>query len=136
VIRELGVEDRVAFPGELHPAEVDRWYARAQLVAFPVLREEPFGLVGVEALAHGKPIVAFAGGAVEEWLWPGETGLQVTEKTPAALGTALSTLLRDPDRCAAMGRAARVRYAAFTRDAYLDRLLTHFHQVRAQFSGS
>lgn len=133
VVRELGIEDRVMLPGELHPDEVDRWYARAQLVAFPVLREEPFGLVGVEALAHGKPIVAFAGGAVEEWLWPGETGLSVSEKTPAALGGALATLLRDPDRCLAMGRAARLRYAAFTRDAYLDRLLAHFHQVRAEF---
>ncbi len=133
VIRELGIEDRVVLPGELHPDEVDRWYARAQLVAFPVLREEPFGLVGVEALAHGKPIVAFAGGAVEEWLWPGETGVSVTEKTPEALGKALGMLLRDPDRCLAMGQAARTRYTTFTRDAYLDRLLAHFTLVRNQF---
>ena len=51
----------------------------------------------------------------------------------SALGKALGSLLRDPDRCVAMGQAARKRFAAFTRDAYLDRLLAHFTQVRNQF---
>jgi len=69
----LGVADQVEFLGEVVPADLAVWYRRAQIVLFPVLREEPFGLVGVEALAHGRPIVAFAGGGVEEWLWPGET---------------------------------------------------------------
>lgn len=136
LVRELGVEDRVLLPGELHPDAVDQWYARAQIVAFPVLREEPFGLVGVEALAHGKPIVAFAGGAVDEWLWPGETGLKVEEKSPAALGRALRELLMDPRRCEAMGQAAQIRYKQFTRDAYLDRLLRHFEQIRERFSAT
>lgn len=131
--QRLGVADRLLLPGELHPDEVARWYARSQIVAFPVLRAEPFGLVGVEALAHGKPIVAFAGGAVDEWLWPGETGLKVDEKSPAALGRALRELLMDPQRCDAMGRAAQIRYKQFTLDAYLDRLLRHFEQIRERF---
>ena len=66
-----------------------RWYARSQLVLFPVLRQEPFGLVGVESLAYGKPIVAFAGGAVDEWLWPGETGLRVEGRSADAFAAAL-----------------------------------------------
>lgn len=99
--------------------------------AFPVLREEPFGLIGTEALAHGKPIVAFAGGAVDEWFWPGETGIKVESKTAAALAGALRELLVDPDRCAAMGDAARRRYPRFTLDAYLDRLLDSLERTRS-----
>ena len=75
--RRLGIADRVQFLGEIPPAGLATWYARSQLMLFPVLRQEPFGLVGVESLAYGKPIVAFAGGAVDEWLWPGRTGLRV-----------------------------------------------------------
>lgn len=129
--RRLGVAERVELPGELHPDAVAHWYARAQVVAFPVLREEPFGLVGTEALSYGKPIVAFAGGAVEEWLWPGETGLQVETKTAAAFSVALGELLRNPDRCTAMGAAARRRHARFTLDAYLGRLLESLERTRA-----
>lgn len=129
-IKRLQLADRVELPGELHPSQVAQWYARAQLVAFPVLREEPFGLIGTEALAHGKPIVAFAGGAVDEWLWPGETGIKVESKTATALAQALRELLTDPDRCRTMGEAARRRYPRFTLDAYLDRLLVSFERTR------
>jgi len=129
-IQRLQLSDRVELPGELHPSEIATWYARAQLVAFPVLREEPFGLIGTEALAFGKPIVAFAGGAVEEWLWPGETGLMVESKTATALAGALHELLANPERCLAMGAAARRRYPRFTLDAYLDRLLESLERTR------
>ena len=132
--RRLGVADRVELPGELHPAQVAAGYDRAQVVAFPVLREEPFGLVGPEALAHGKPIVAFAGGAVDEWLWPGETGIRVDSKTVEAFSGALGELLRDPARCAALGAAARRRAAQFTQDAFLDRLVPSLERARADFA--
>lgn len=131
--RRLGVAARVELPGELHPDEVSQGYHRAQLVAFPVLREEPFGLVGPEALAHGKPIVAFAGGAVDEWLWPGETGIRVEAKTVDAFSAALGLLLRDPARCAAMGAAALRRHAQFTQDAFLDRLVPSLERAREDF---
>ena len=129
--RRLGVAERVELPGELHPDLVAGWYARAQLVAFPVLREEPFGLVGTEALAYGKPIVAFAGGAVDEWLWPGETGIKVESKTATALAGALREVLGNPERCAAMGAAARRRYPQFTHEAFLDRLMESLERTRA-----
>ncbi len=130
LIERLGVADQVEMPGELHPLGVAGWYARAQIVAFPVLRDEPFGLVGPEAMAHGKPIVAFAGGAVEEWLVPGETGLRVESKTAGALAAALRELLQNPSRCLTMGAAALGRHANFTLEAYLDRLIPSLERVR------
>ncbi len=138
----LGIGGRVHFTGELRPTELANWYARADIVLFPVLRPEPFGLVGVEALAYGKPIVAFAGGAVEEWMWPGETGLRVDIRTPAAFGAAIRELMDSPERKEAMGRAALARYPFFHPGAFVDRLLAAFertirwHRDTAPGSGS
>lgn len=131
----LGLAERVTFLGELVPAQLAPWYARAQVVLFPVLREEPFGLTGVEALAYGKPIVAFAGGAVDEWLWPGETGLRVAERTPAAFAGALRQLLVAPSLSAAMAAAARRRYPQFHPTAYVARLGASFERTRQGFPG-
>ncbi len=129
--KRLGISERVEFLGEVTPAHLGQWYQRAQMVLFPVLREEPFGLVGVEALAHGRPIVAFGGGGVEEWLWNGETGLQVDEKTATAFGNAIRELLTDPSRSAAMGAAAAVRAAKFHPAAYIGRLMESLERTRS-----
>jgi glycosyltransferase involved in cell wall biosynthesis len=127
--RRLEIADRIDFLGEVAPNDLAPWYARAQIVLFPVVRREPFGLIGVEALAYGKPIVAFSGGAVDEWLWPGETGLRVDERTPVAFAAAVRELLISPERCAAMGQAAKARYAYFHPTAYVERLMAAFERT-------
>ena len=134
--QRLGLSERVTFLGELVPAQLAPWYARAQFVLFPVLRQEPFGLIGVESLAYGKPIVAFAGGAVDEWLWPGETGLRVDERSPAAFAAAVRRLLTEPSLSEAMSAAARRRYPQFHPKAYVERLVASFERTRAAFQGS
>jgi glycosyltransferase involved in cell wall biosynthesis len=126
---ELAIADRVTFTGEVSPAQMAGYYGRAQLVAFPVLRQEPFGLVGVEALAYGKPIVAFAGGAVDEWLWPDVTGIKVQERTATAFGQALEQLLKDPERCRQMSKAAERHYPQFKPLAYIERLMASFQRT-------
>lgn len=126
---DLGLIERVEFTGEIRPAELANWYSRAAVVLFPVLRPEPFGLVGVEALAYGKPIVAFAGGAVDEWLWPGETGLRVSAHTPAAFAAAIRELLLAPERAESMGRAAKARYPFFHPTAFVERLVAAFERT-------
>lgn len=126
---QLGIESKVQYLGEIPPHEMDLWYRRCQFVIFPVLRAEPFGLVGVEALAHGRPIVAFEGGAVREWLWPNETGILVKEHSSAAMAAAIRSLLTDPELCRRMGNAARLRHSAFTPAAYMERLIEGFHRA-------
>lgn len=127
--RRLGIAERVTFLGEVCADDLAGWYARARVILFPVVRREPFGLIGVEALAYGKPVVAFSGGAVEEWLWPGETGLRVDERTPEAFAAAVRELLLSPERCAEMGTAAKARYAYFHPSAYVERLMAAFERT-------
>jgi glycosyltransferase involved in cell wall biosynthesis len=88
---------------------------------------EPFGIVPVEAMACGVPVVASAVGGMLDTVQPGVTGLLVPPRDPVALATAVASLLRRPAVRAAYGRAgaarARADYswesvAARTADAY------------------
>ncbi len=127
--RALGVAERVQFLGEVSPEEIGRWYQRCEIVLFPVLRHEPFGLVGVEALSHGRPIVAFGGGGADEWLADGESAVRVGARTPEAFAGGLEELLREPARRRELAEGARRRYPPFEPDAYIVRLLASFERA-------
>ena len=131
--RKLGVANRVQFLGEVSTEEIGRWYQRCEVVLFPVLRQEPFGLVGVEALSHGRPIVAFGGGGADEWLGDGESAVRVEGRTSEAFAAGLAGLLRDPARRLAMADGARRRYPPFEPDAYIARLVASFERAIGDF---
>lgn len=121
--REEGLGSRLHFAGWLGAGELESLYEAATLVVFPSVWNEPFGLVGLEAMAHGKPVVAFAGGGVEEWLVDGETGLVCERGDPTALAASVEELLDDPERSNAMGAAGRARVRErFGSERHLERL--------------
>jgi glycosyltransferase involved in cell wall biosynthesis len=105
LVARLGLESRVRFLGWLAPAELDAAYRRAAVVAVPSLWPEPFGMVGLEAMARGRPVLATATGGIPEWLIDGETGLLTPPGDVRALARALERLLDDPDLRARMGAA-------------------------------
>ncbi|MDF1797663.1 MAG: glycosyltransferase family 4 protein [Planctomycetota bacterium] len=115
--------DRVLWAGWQDAGAMETLLGRADVVACPSVWDEPFGLVGLEAMAHAKPVVAFAVGGIPEWLEHGRTGLLVERGDSAALGAALERLLVDPDLAASLGRAGAERLAErFPREAHLDAL--------------
>ncbi|MDO8681289.1 MAG: glycosyltransferase family 4 protein, partial [Acidobacteriota bacterium] len=77
---------------------------------------EGFGLTGIEALAHGKPVAGFPAGGASEWLRHGETGIAAAEGDAPALAQALRTLLCDPALASRLGengrRLVHARFAA------------------------
>ncbi|WP_420631590.1 glycosyltransferase family 4 protein [Candidatus Leptofilum sp.] len=70
---------------------------------------EPFGLVNIEAMAAGKPVVAFAHGALPEIVRHEETGLLVPPADEEALASAVGTLIAKPERARQMGLAGKAR---------------------------
>jgi glycosyltransferase involved in cell wall biosynthesis len=88
--------------------ELQRLYARAAVVACPS-RREGFGVACLEAMAHGRPVVATRVGGLRDLVVDGETGLVVPPRDPAALRHALETLLADPELRHRLGGAARER---------------------------
>ena len=100
-----GAAPNIELRGRLDDAEVDRLYAQCQAVIHPAI--DDFGIVPVEALAAGRPVVAFAGGGATDSVRDGETGVLFATPTPAALGDAVTRLLGmrfDPARLRAQAR--------------------------------
>jgi glycosyltransferase involved in cell wall biosynthesis len=94
--------------GFMPPAELQKLYARAAVVACPS-RREGFGVACLEAMAHGRPVVASAVGGLKDLVVDEETGLLVPPRDPTALRTALERLLGDRELRQALGAAGRER---------------------------
>ena len=123
--RELGLGDRVHFPGAFTGEELDRAYEAADLLVL-ASHAETYGMVVTEALARGVPVLATEVGGVTEALGFGDDGtrpgLLVPPGDPAALGVALRAWLEDAElrdrlRGAARERRAKLRPWAATASA-------------------
>ena len=108
--RSLSIDGRVAFPGHVSFATLAAEYRRAQIFCLPS-RQEGFGIVFLEAMAAGLPIVAARAAAVPEIVLDGENGRLVSPGDPAALADALARLFNDPAERRALreGGLRRVR---------------------------
>jgi glycosyltransferase involved in cell wall biosynthesis len=103
------LRDRVPFArGFVQHDELQQLYARAAVVACPS-RREGFGVACLEAMAHGRPVVATSVGGLLDLVVDGETGIVVSPRDPAALRSALERLLADPDLRRKLGSAGRDR---------------------------
>jgi D-inositol-3-phosphate glycosyltransferase len=105
---ELGVADRVVLRGRLGRDEMPALLRSADVVVCAPWYE-PFGIVPLEAMACGVPVVATAVGGQIDSVVHGVTGLHVPPREPAALAAALAELLGDAPRRAELGRAGRQR---------------------------
>lgn len=95
--RALGLADRIRF-SELPRERLGREYAAADVVVFPVRWLEPWGLVPLEAMAVGTPVVASGRGGSGEYLRDGENSLLFdVDSGPGALAEAVSRLAHDRD---------------------------------------
>ncbi len=104
--RDLGVEGALLLPGRA--GDVSAWLGRAELFVHPC-RWEGFGLVLLEAMLAGLPIVASEVSSVPEIVSDGETGLLVPPGEPDAFARAVTAVLADPARRGALGEAGRTR---------------------------
>jgi D-inositol-3-phosphate glycosyltransferase len=108
-----GVAGRVRLLGRVGRSELPALYRSADLVV-NVPWYEPFGIVPLEAMACGVPVVTSAVGGLVDSVVDGVTGVHVPPRRPRLLATALGGLLADPGRRAALGaagaRRARRRY--------------------------
>jgi glycosyltransferase involved in cell wall biosynthesis len=111
--RAEGVADRVHFLGALGHEHVP-WLIRSADVVACVPWYEPFGMVALEAMACGVPVIASAVGGLVDTVVDGVTGVHVPPRRPDEVAQALRTLLGNPELRAAMGAAglhrARRRY--------------------------
>ena len=92
-------------------------YNYCDVVIYPTIGEEPFGLVPVEAMACGKPTVVTRSGGMVESVVDGQTGFIIDKESPELLAEKIIQLLRDPTLAARLGRNGRRRALdLFSRD--------------------
>jgi phosphatidylinositol alpha-1,6-mannosyltransferase len=108
-----GLEGSVVLTGSVPLSELPAHYAAGDVFAMPCrtrrmgLDVEGLGMVFLEAAACGRPVVAGTSGGAPEAVLDGRTGSVVDPRSPRAVADAISTLLDDPDKARAMGRAGR-----------------------------
>lgn len=118
---------RISFAGRLNDDELVEHYSRAALVPF-VPFDEDMGLITLEAMAAGKPVLTVAdAGGVTEFVQDGVNG-RIVPPQEAALAQALDELLADPARLLAMGEAAQLTAASVTWERTASALLAAAEQ--------
>ena len=131
---DLGIPSRVHFPGWLSHDKLDALYRRCCIVVLPSIWPEPFGIVGIEAMAYAKPVVAFDVGGVDEWLDHGVTGFLTKPRDEDALAEKISLLIQDPDRACRMGDRGREEVEKrFKPDVHMRQLVRLFEEAIDRF---
>ncbi|HZW54224.1 MAG TPA: glycosyltransferase family 4 protein [Candidatus Elarobacter sp.] len=116
-------EIRVEWRGKLAAAELREAIDAADAVAVPSLWPEPFGLVGIEAQARGRPAVAYSVGGIGDWI--GGAGIAVRRGDETALAAAIRAIMSD-GVWPGFAAAARTRAEAYRVNTHVERLLDIF----------
>lgn len=128
--RELGVGERVTFLSEVN--DIRPYYRAADVFALSsVMRSEAFGIVQLEAMACGKPIINTELDSGVTFVSPhGVSGLTVPPADSVALSDGINQLLDQPERRAELGESARRRVAHnFTVNSMVQSTLALYHEI-------
>jgi glycosyltransferase involved in cell wall biosynthesis len=107
--RELKLDGTVTFPGDVSRTQLLEEYRAASVFCLPSV-QEGFGIVLLEAMAAGKPIVASRAAAIPEVV---PHAMLVSPDSPEALATGIESLYRSAESCAAQSEAGAVRVEEF-----------------------
>ena len=122
--KAYGVEDKVEFLGVVPEDVKIELYRRAKIVVVPSILNESFGIVALEAMAAGRPVIASRVGGLEDIVVNGETGVLVEPGSEEQLAEAIELLLDDePYRRRLGANARRVVEERYSWDVVLDRIV-------------
>jgi glycosyltransferase involved in cell wall biosynthesis len=106
---QLDLADQVEFAGWVSNKDLESYYSRSSMLVIPSTWPEPFGIVGLEAMANSKPVVAFDVGGIADWLDHGKTGFLVEPRNVKEMSARMELLLKNKELAAEMGKNGRER---------------------------
>ena len=128
--KSLSAKHEIIFTGWIKNSELTAFYSQATLAVVPSIWPEPFGIIGIEAMANRIPVVAFNVGGVSEWLVDGQTGYLVPQRNEKALAEKITFFLENPDVAAAMGdRGRKLVEKRFVPEVHINNLLALFEKL-------
>jgi len=131
----LGLEDVVSFLGAKNQEELATWYAAATTVVMPS-EYESFGMVALEAMAMGTPVIASEVGGLAYLVRDNETGCLVPSRSPEALADRITHMLTHPAQRQAMGEKAAALAERYAWEIIAQRLLHGFEDVLSRRRGA
>lgn len=135
--RELRLSHRVKFFGWVNHKDLTNFYARSSVVVIPSLWPEIFGNVGIEAMAYGKPVVAYDVGGIRDWLINGKTGYLAKPSSIEDLAAKIDLCLSDPANSVKMGENGRRRVEElFSAELHAKKMEALYKEVIESRNGS
>ena len=132
--KALKLQDRVIASDAIPNDEIPALYSLGNIFVFPTLSlDEGFGLVALEAMAHGLPVIASRTGAIPEVVVDHSTGLFFTSGDSNELASCLLNLLSQPNLRTQMGESARARAREFTWEDNCARLMQTYQDLIHQY---
>ncbi len=123
--QELQLGERVYFKGWVPNRELGFHYKSATVLAVPSRWPEPFGMIGLEAMRYGRPVVGFDVGGIPDWLEHDVTGLLAPEQDTNALSRAIASIIKNNKLANKYGQNGyKALHEKFAFDTYLDNLET------------
>jgi len=127
LVAKLGINEVVQFMG--YRRDIPAIMAISDIVVMPSMCEEAFGFVALEAMASGKPVVAFDVGGVPELVLDGQTGLLVPRGDIEGLANAIIRILADNKLMTELGQNGRQRSQEFSIDKHIEQLVDIYRSV-------
>ena len=134
---ELGLRERVTFPGFVTQAQLAEYYREATLVVVPSVWPEPIATIGLEVLRYGLPVVGFDAGGIRDWLIDGETGFLIPWMDTKVMAEKIDYLLAHKGEARRLGEQGRTfvnREYAF--EPYIERMKATFRNLIAGTSNA
>ncbi len=127
---ELGLTDLIAFLGARDQDVLQYYYAAAEMLVMPS-HYESFGMVALEAMACGTPVIASDVGGLSVLVQHNKTGLRVKVNDPSELARAIEKLMDDDARRRRMGHAASCYAEDYSWQKVVDKLLAVYQELKA-----
>lgn len=126
MVEEYDLRNKVRFAGFV--SEPEKLWQDCDVFCFPIRWQEPFGLVGLEAMAHGIPVAAFDRGGIREWLKDPQNGFAVPEG--GNLETAFTLMAENPEMLKNMGECGKkIAEEKFSERCFLEKFTSLFSEA-------
>jgi len=129
-VRERSLDSNVEFLGWVDNKYLGKYYEESAFLVVPSVWPEPFGIVGIEAMSHSRPVISFDVGGIPEWLEDNKTGFLVERNNIKEFAGRMELLLKDKALRNELGRNAYERASGiFNKPRHVQTLISVLNEV-------